>query len=133
MLACVVAMLEVICERWYFASSYCWLRADISFWAWASCDSMAAALALASEMDHRPPDAPERSTVPDNTVTTANTGTAIRWSTEMLLAGRGVEWLKTRSTSVTMPDILTGGLLVVQTSLVLHARFWSYRRYESRS
>src|ERR1700685_1520503 len=121
MLACVAAMLEVICDRWYFAASYCWLNADISSWAWESCPSMAAALALASEMASPAAGRAKANTVPDNTVTTANTGTATRWDTEMLLVDRGVEWLKTRSTSVTMTDILIGGLLVVQTSSVLHA------------
>ena len=50
MVALVVSMFELICDRWYLAWSYCWLSADISFWACCSDDSMAAAFALASEM-----------------------------------------------------------------------------------
>ena len=74
------------------AASYCWLRADISFWAWVSCDSIAGALALASEMASPPAGRAKPTTVLDNTVTTVNAGIPTRWSTCAPLEDRGVEW-----------------------------------------
>ena len=106
MFALVVAMFELICVRWYWAASYCWLNADISFCAWLSCDSMAAALALASEMASPAAGRAKPSTVLANTVTTVNAGMPTRWSTCALLGDRGVEWLKSRSTSVTIRPFL---------------------------
>ena len=114
MVALVVSMLELICDRWYLAWSYCWLSADISFWACWSDDSMAAAFALASEMASPAAGRVRPNTVLDNTVTTARAGTATRWSTEVLRPDRGVEWLAP-STSVTMGVILIGGPRAIQT------------------
>jgi hypothetical protein len=45
-----------------------------------------------------------------------------RRSAEPLLEDLGVEWLKPRSTSVTMGDILIGALAAVQTPSVSNAR-----------
>ena len=94
MLAFVVAMFELIWPRWNFASSYCWLSADISFCAWVSCDSIAAALALASEIASPAAGRAKPSTVLANTVTTVNAGTPTRWSNLLLRDDRGAEWFK---------------------------------------
>ena len=91
-LALVVAMLELICDSWYCAWSYCWLSADIWFWAWVSCASMAAALALASEMASPAAGRAAMNTVLVNTETTVNAGIPTRRSTRALLGDRGVEW-----------------------------------------
>ena len=93
MLALVDAMLELICDNWTWAASYCWLSADISFCAWVSWDSMAAALALASEMASPAAGRAKPTTVLANTVTTVNAGIPTRWSTRALRGDRGVEWL----------------------------------------
>jgi hypothetical protein len=90
--ALVVAMLELICDSWYCAWSYCWLSADIWFWAWVSCASMAAALALASEMASPATGRAAMNTVLVNTETTVNAGIPTRRSTRAPLGDRGAEW-----------------------------------------
>ncbi len=91
-LALVVAMLELICDRWYCAASYCWLSADIWSCAWVSCASIAAALALALAMASPAAGRATMNTVLVNTETTVNAGIPTRWSRRALLGDRGVEW-----------------------------------------
>ena len=89
------------------AASYCWLNADILFWADVSCGFDGRGLGFgARRWSHLRRGAWTRSTVPGSTVTMVITGKSARRSTRALRADRGVEWRRGRSTSVTMGDIL---------------------------
>src|SRR5580698_8296402 len=111
----VLAMPELIDWRRACAASYCWPRADMRLCAADSSDSMAAALARALETESPAAGRERRTTVLEHTVTRVITGTDTRRSSRELRADLGVEWLRRRSTSVTMGDILTARARPIQT------------------
>src|ERR1017187_5038396 len=111
MAALVVAMSESTWSSLTRAASYCWLRADIWDCALANSDSIWAALALASVMESAPTGRETRTTVLEHTVTTVITGTTTRRSSRPLRSDRGAEWLRGRSTSVTMRTFLSAHVL----------------------
>src|SRR5580692_3775404 len=126
MVALVVAMLELIdCSR-ALAASYCWLRADISFWAADSLCSMAAAVARAPATESPEAGRVTRTAVPASTATRVITGTITRRGTRALRADRGVEWRDGRSTSVTMAHRFSSGGRKFQAERTLDGRWNSY-------
>ena len=102
-------MLALIDWSRALAASYCWLSADISFWAAFSFASMAAAVARALATESPEAGRVARTTVPASTATRVITGTITRRGTRALRADRGVEWLFGRSTSVTMGHRFSSG------------------------
>ena len=114
-------MLELICVRWYCAASYCWLKADIWFWAWVSWASMAAALALASEMASPAAGRAATNTVLDQHCDNGQRGDPDPLEHTRLLGDRGVEWCNPLYVSHD-GDILIGRPPPIQTPSVLNAR-----------